>query len=596
MTAYIVITAEYTSKTIDLPAYLSAKLPKHMLPSAYVTLPLLPLTNNGKLDRKALPIPDTRSNSSGKPYAAPRTPTEQKLVQIWEQMLGITKVGINDNFFEIGGNSLHVVRLVAKAAKLGITITIKQIFECPTIARLVAVIDQNHVIAEQEEITGLVPAIYLQRRLLASATRHEVHTHAFLLKMHISLDSGRLARAVAALVQHHDGLRMVYASSGSRYPLAIIPPLPIEKIYTRVDTTLLTNEELDALIATQLDTIHLEPSELQTGPLFKVFHYDSGSMRSSQIIFMVHVLVADLESTQLIVNDLLDAYQQLDLADTVVFPPKVTSFRQWVERLHTYAQSDKAARELGFWVEQSERYIVPLPRDHHDKPNLAGTTVFVDRELTVEETTQILQEFSNKMSIRADAILLAAVMLVLEAWTGQRTMRFNLTTHGRVPLFDDMDISRTIGFFVATFPIVLDIGESRQIVTVARSIQSQLKQIPNQGIGWSVLHTLRHAQDADPLRSMPMPEIEFTYASEYESDPEHAQCDIIGPWTVHTYDTEYLRMGVIQIFVPVSMNRLHVQWNFSSNLYENETIEQLVEAMMDILRNFAASIDSGNYQ
>lgn len=590
LVAYVVLRSQHTDTIADLRNYLSAKLPIYMVPAFFVILPVLPLTSNGKLDYRALPAPNISHSGSDRPYVAPRTPIEIKLAQIWEQVLNTSTVSIHDNFFEIGGNSLYVVRMVIKAAKAGITLTMKQIFQHQTIANLAEILDRMPSIAEQQGFTGPVPALYLQQRFLATAKKLEVHTHAFNLRMHKPLVPEQLSRAVAALVEYHDGLRMVCTPPGSPDPFTILPALPIHKLYTRIDTSHLTDEELDEMILTQLDTVHLTPPELQTGPLFKVFHYDSGPKRSSQLIFMVHVLIADLESTQLIVNDLFDAYTQLMQSDTVVFPPKVTSVRQWIERLRTYAQSDEAARELRFWAEQAEHSVLPLPRDHYDKPNSAGTTVYVDRDLTVEETTLIVREFSSKMQVRADAIILAAVMLVIESWTRQRLVCFDLTTHGRVPLFDDADISRTVGAFGTTFPVVLDIGEARQIDAVARYIQSQLKQIPNQGIGWSVLHTFRHMSDADSLRAMAIPEIEFTYSSGYESNTEQAPCDIIGPWTVHVYDTEFPRPSTIQIFVPVAMEKLHVQWNFSSNVYDTATIERLVDAMMAILRNFAASL------
>ncbi|MEK7787151.1 MAG: AMP-binding protein, partial [Chloroflexota bacterium] len=222
LVAYVVPAAEVSAA--ELRAFLQGKLPDHMIPTAFVMLEALPLTANGKVDRKALPAPDW--TPAERNYIAPRTPKEETLAAIWSQLLSLKQVGTGDNFFELGGDSILSIQVIARANQAGLCLTPRQLFEHPTIAGLAAVAGTTQIIhAEQGLVTGEVPLTPIQRWFFEQEFAGPYHwNQSVLLEVRQPLDRVKLEAAVRQLLAHHDSLRSRFEHVEAGWQQNIVAP------------------------------------------------------------------------------------------------------------------------------------------------------------------------------------------------------------------------------------------------------------------------------------------------------------------------------------------------------------------------------------
>jgi len=220
LVAYIV-PGEFTPSPSELREFLEAQLPDYMIPSFFVMIDKIPLTSNGKLDKKALPAPDLSVRLLSESYVAPRTPIESDLATVWSEVLRIPQVGIHDNFFRIGGDSIVSIQLMAKARKNNLFFTIRDVFQYPTIAELARVTTgaaENVIKLDQGFLTGPLPLLPIQHWFFEQNFPHKNHFNQdILLKLHPSLNCSLLKEALLKLLSHHDLLRASYKKEGASY-------------------------------------------------------------------------------------------------------------------------------------------------------------------------------------------------------------------------------------------------------------------------------------------------------------------------------------------------------------------------------------------
>src|SRR5581483_2673610 len=277
LVAYIVPASAQTPSLSALRTFLSVRLPAHMLPAAFVPLEGLPLTANGKLDRRALPDPDSGRPELGKEYMAPQNEIERTLAQIWSQILRIQQVGVHDNFFELGGDSILSIQIVAKAHAAGLSLTPRHLFQHQTIAQLAAVVGSIVLTqAEPEVVEGAMPLMPIHHWFFARQLAQPQHwNQAVLLQARQPLDPALLAQALQAVLKQHDGLRLRAHQQSAGWQLSFATadaPLP----FVRVDLSGLPAAQQQASL--QAAATALQASlNLMEGPLLRVALFDLGA-------------------------------------------------------------------------------------------------------------------------------------------------------------------------------------------------------------------------------------------------------------------------------------------------------------------------------
>ena len=583
-----------------LQRFLRQQLPEYMVPSAFVVLDALPLMPNGKVDRLALPAPNQARPELEASYVAPDNSIEKLLAEIWAQALGLERVGIHDNFFALGGDSILSVQVIARAKQAGLQLTLNQLFQNQTIAGLAAVAGTIPTIqADQGVVSGQVLLTPIQQWFFEQKFLESHHSNqAILLEVQHALDPDLLTRVVRHLLGHHDALRLrfTYGESGWQQFHAVPEETPP---FSQLDLSALSepaqSEQIEARAAAIQTSLNLSE-----GPLLRVVLFDLGASKPSRLLLVIHHLVVDGVSWRILIEDFWAAYEQLSRGEGVQLPPKTTSFQRWAQRLTEYARSEVLQPELDYWLAAPGTRLFHLPTDYTGGSNTVASSRTVSVSLSAEETRALLQEVPTAYRTLINEVLLTALAQAYAKWTGAQSLLIDLEGHGREALFDDVDVSRTVGWFTTIFPVRLELEEMILPGEALKSVKEQLRRIPNRGIGYGVLRYLSlDTQVAEKLQTLPQAEINFNYLGQFgyaaaDHSPVKAARESCGAMNSPRAHRCYL----LELNASISQGQFQLDWMYSENVHRRSTIEGLAQDFIEALQLLIAhcqSPEAGGY-
>jgi non-ribosomal peptide synthase protein (TIGR01720 family) len=558
-----------------------------MVPSTFVMLDALPLTSNGKLNRRALARPDSLGRSSQASFTEARTHVEQLLARIWAEVLDLDRVDIHENFFELGGDSILSMQVITRANRAGLQFRPKQLFQYQTIAELAKLAGpMSATEAEQGPVTGPVPLTPIQHWFFEQdlANPHHWNT-AMLLQVRQALDPNLLKQAAQRLLVHHDALRLRFVPGMSGWYQTDAHPEDQEVSFSCVDLSTLSDSEQAAAI--EATAARLQASlNLSTGPLLRFALFELGSEKSGRLLIIIHHLAVDGVSWRILLEDLQTACKQLSCGKVILLPPKTTSFKGWAERLTQYGRSSPLRAEQEYWLAQTSAEIVPIPRDYPMSANTEASARTVTASLSIRETRALLQEIPKVYDARINDLLLTALTQVLAQWIGVRTVLINLEGHGREDIFEGLDLARTVGWFTTIFPVLLTGAADPD--EALKAIKKKLRSIPNRGIGYGLLRYIgANAPIAAKLKAQFQPEVSFNYLGQFDQAlSEKSLFAWANETTGPAHNPTGSRRHLLSINGKVIEDRLQLIWIYSSNLHRRSTVEDLAHQYLDTLRSF----------
>ncbi|MFC9516515.1 non-ribosomal peptide synthase/polyketide synthase [Nocardiaceae bacterium NPDC056970] len=521
-----------------LTAGVARIVPAHMVPAAVVHLEHVPVTAAGKLDRRALPIPEFHSAEAE--YAAPSTPVEESLAAIVADVLGVERVGVHDSLFALGGDSIIAMQIVSRARALGWGLTAREVFEHKTvaeIARVVTTLDGPASVLE-ELPGGGVGAVDL------SPVMHEMTARGDFADFHQSvlvtapagLDEERLARTVGAVVDRHDMLRSHLSDTEQgRRVLTVRAPGSVDpgSVVSRVAVASAPGTPgFDDVAVAECDSAakRLDPD---SGVMVAVVWLDAGE-HGGRLLIVAHHLVVDGVSWRILLPDLASAWLQVCAGQPVDLPPVGTSFRRWSHALHEAGRAGGHRDELDRWREclsGPDPLIGARPLDPGADIVAESARVRIDVGAAVTDT--VLGRLPDVYGCGVNDGLLAALTMAMVHWRHEhgileRSVLLTLEGHGReeeaVP---GADLARTVGWFTSVFPVRLtlpdvDLGDAfaggPDAGAVIKAIKEQSIAVPSRGIGFGVL---RHLDPAtrDELAALARPQISFNYLGRLAAGP-----------------------------------------------------------------------------
>jgi amino acid adenylation domain-containing protein/non-ribosomal peptide synthase protein (TIGR01720 family) len=594
LVAYLVLRQGFTLAAGDLRDSLGKKLPGHMIPSFFVPLEALPLMPNGKVNRRALPPPEQVLPDLAK-GPAPRTPAEKSLAQIWAQVLGVEHVGIQDDFFDdLGGDSILGMQVIAKANQVGFQLTPTQLLKSRTVAGLAALISTSRVIqAEQGPVVGSVPLTPIQHWFFEQHLPEPQHwNQSFLFETEQRLSPTLLRMAVRQLLVHHDALRLRFERQATGWQQSnadVDQDVP----FIALDFSHLPESDQDLAVETEASRLHASLN-LEKGPLMRIALFDLGSQRPGYLFVVIHHLAVDIVSWQILVQDLRTAYQQLDQGKAVELARKTTSFQYWARRLEAYAQREALGQELSHWLAESRKQVSRLPVDHSegDTPgggNVEASVRTVSVSLTVQETQTLLQKVPAAYGARIDEVLLVALAQAFWQWNEGRPLLIDLEGHGREDVFEDVDLSRTVGWFTAVSPILLVRSEAFITEDVLRLVQEQLGSIPDRGIGYGLLRYLSEDKSmVEQLQALPQAEIGFNYMGRLDQYFAGSMLELAQVFFGPVHSPLGTRRYLIEVSGGIVEEQFRLDWTYSENLHRRATIEALARDFVTELRSLIA--------
>ncbi len=575
LVGFIVVGADYDKAAVL--QHLSNYLPGYMVPRILVTLPHIPRTPNGKADRKALQQMQVLTPSA-EGYEGAQTETEATLIQIWQDTLGVKKVGIHDNFFELGGDSIISIQIVSRLRRAGYHLVLKDLFEHPTISRLVASWASRAPVNSRdtsgEKLTrpsGLLP---IQRWFLEQSPAAPSHfNQAVLLGIDKGISADHLQQALARLAEHHDALRFVYHKDDDEWQQTYGGQGITLEI---ADLSATDDADIEKKLATHNDTVQ-RSLDITRGHLFKpVLIRMPASDNRNRLLLVIHHLVTDGVSWRILLEDLEYLLEDVQ----AVLPAKTASVRDWYDALVHYGQREDIRNEEAYWQQRLSQYS-GLPVDHiYNEPLVFGDMHRYAVTLNAERTRELLYDIPGKYHSQINDVLLTALCTTLCGFGNTSHILVGLESHGRELGAGDIDLSRTVGWFTNTCPVLLQ-QEGDTPGECLKNIKEQLRKVPGKGMGYMVLKYLLKLpalQGDDPV------DVVFNYLGQADNAAGAGgrlslAAEPVGQ-TVSDANPVSSRLTINSI---VEAGVLTVRWTYSSRHYNEATIQALAKAYVTTL-------------
>ncbi|WP_416233567.1 amino acid adenylation domain-containing protein [Cronbergia sp. UHCC 0137] len=570
----------------NLREFLQQRLPDYLIPHFFVALESLPLTVNGKVDRQKLPAPEITSFPDG---TKPRNDIEAKLVEVWSSVLKLSQVGIYDNFFALGGDSILAIQVISKVNQVGLQLTPKQLFQYQTIAELASVVSPNKLIPSQGMITGAVRLTPVQCWFFEQELVNQHYfNQAVFLGCSEKLESEILAEVVRGLLLHHDMLRCQFGFKsfltqrrrGAERERGEVVEMGGDVPLVCCDLSGLSGSEQDRVIQEVSGEIQASLN-IGNAPLLRVVHFDLGVV--SRLLIIIHHLVVDGVSWRILLADFQMAYQQVLAKQAITLPAKTISFLSWAEKLYNYAQSEYLKQELTYWLSRKYKEVTQFPKNYSDGSNRVADVKALTVMLSVEDTQALLTEVPAVYNTQINDVLLTAVTATISKWIDNDFVLLDLEGYGRNFPGEDIDISRTVGWFTTIYPCLLS-KESDDWGEMLKGIKEQLRAVPNQGFAYGILRYLDDSEVSQQLWDLPQAEISFNYLGQLDLGLEAGKFKWLPLSGTTNQDKQQTRRYSIEIIGFVRENKLQFDWIYSQKQYQQATILQLVNNFQEGLQ------------
>ncbi|MGW1973963.1 amino acid adenylation domain-containing protein, partial [Streptomyces sp. NPDC001889] len=547
LVAYAVPAAGAAVDAARLRALAAERLPEYMVPSVFLELERVPLSPNGKLDRRALPVPEPAPAPAPAAPAAPAAgpaPGEgpvEVLARLMARVLGRPSVGADDNFFELGGDSIVSIRLVSLVRKEGLTITARQIFQQPTPAGLASVAKgaAAAVVRPVDDGVGPLPLPPIARWLAGRGGPFQRFCQARLVRLPAGVRDEDLVPALQALFDHHDGLRQSLTVARPGVWAAEVRPrgaIGAGAVLRTVDAAGLSGAALRELVGRESARAAGELDPV-AGETVRAVRFDGGPGRAGRLLLVAHHLVVDEVSWQILLPDLRAAWEAVAAGRPPVLDPVGTSLRTWTTHLLAEAESGRRLAELDRWLEAEVpgRVLTARPLDP------ARDTVATARELTVrlsaERTAPLLEAVPQAFHGTVNDTLLTALALALGDWAARAGQvvpggfAVELEGHGREQeLLPGADLSRTVGWLTSLYPLRLR-GRHDPVAVLAgeqdaggalKEVKELLRAVPDGGVGAGLLR-YANAATAPLFDPAARPEVLWNYLGRHTADAVSAE-------------------------------------------------------------------------
>jgi amino acid adenylation domain-containing protein/non-ribosomal peptide synthase protein (TIGR01720 family) len=598
LVAYLVLAPDSPAPSrAALRAGLKHVLPDYMIPSAFVVLDALPLSAHGKLDRRALPAPVATAEPESE-YVAPRTPIETALAEVWAEVLGLDRVGVEDNFFALGGDSILTIQVVSRARAAGLYFSSKELFVNQTIGELAPVVkalDADR--ASTEPVVGPVPLTPIQHWFFDTHTTNPHHfNQSVLVDLAQDVADDALEQALEVLLVHHDALRMRFEHVEGHWRAYNAPVEGVPRtLLSRHDLSELPEQDQRETMVRIADAVHTS-FDIGRSPLLKAALFARGPGRPPSLFLAAHHTVVDGVSWRILLDDLDTAYQQIARGETADLGPKTTSFRYWAQRLGELVAAGSLDDELDYWAGTSDAGELPLD----PATGAAGAaTQSVSLQLSVEDTDALLRCAPTAYRTRINDVLLSALTWALCRWAGRHQVAIDLEGHGREEIVEGVDLSRTVGWFTTMFPVVLTVPEGLEPRdcteppwrNLIRSVRRQLRAVPNNGFGFGALRYLGSPAARQRLADAgPGPQIAFNYLGQFDGtarDPGRGLYRAVHASIGCNHEPADRGTHLLEVLGGVQDGRLGFSWLYQPDRHDQASVQAVANDFAQALRGIA---------
>ena len=569
------LVAYYVADTIldknHIQSALSNVLPDYMLPAYYIQLESLPLTTNGKVDKKLLPAV-AESDLIKTEYVAPVSAEEKILASAWSRVLKYENIGLKDNFYNLGGDSIKSILVISRLRQQGYSLKVEQILKTPILEDLAKMLSINQVVVDQSLVKGDVLLTPIQRYFLNNELfpNKDYYNQAVVLKWNGEINTEVLEKAIASLVLHHDALRMVYKHEKglwSQYNADAAAQ------HYKIAFHDLQNQQ-NQLAAMQTIGEELQSSmDISSGIVFHIGHFRLSD--GDRLALIINHLVIDGVSWRILLEDLSSLYASHQTATLMPLPLKTDSFQRWASAQTQFAHTQTMQEERVYWENYSANTIEDFPVDFESSESSWNLNKEYGFKLEKDLTETLKTKVHDVYNTGINDILLTALGLAIRDVFGISKSFIEMEGHGREDIIDGIDIGRTVGWFTTLYPFVLDLSASDDYALI--TTKELLRKIPNKGIGYGILNYLDK-----PFENELVPRIQFNYLGDFGDNTQEENANKLFNFSSESIGLPLaLENTKSKILLDISgmivSGELSISIRYSSDCYIEETIKKLNE-------------------
>ncbi|GKX65195.1 amino acid adenylation domain-containing protein [Inconstantimicrobium mannanitabidum] len=569
LNAYLVIIKEITY--LQLKEWLLKFLPKYMIPTNFVFIEKLPLTINGKINYALLPEPEIIERE----FVKYETLAEKELVRVMEEILGVENISMNDNYYQLGGDSIKAIQISSKLKNVGLNIKVKDILAYDSIEEIAGTIEESQVIRSisQDKSEGTVEKIPIIEWFFNQKFSNEnFYNQHVLLEYKGKLDRNKVIIAVNKLIEHHDALRINYDRRSDKlyYSNKKFNEIHVFKYY---DLSQYCYDEqcknMQKLIEEANSSINIENSSL-----FNVVMVDL-EKDSQALLFTAHHLIVDGVSWRVILDDFITILKQLDEDREIRLPLKTHSYKEWSEALQTYIRND-FSEEVEYWksiLDKEFGYIV----DFNNEKDNVETSNILSHEIDEETLDNLIEKTNEIYNIDLNEVLIIGLVITLNKLTNKDEIVVENERHGREDINAYIDVSRTVGWFTSIYPAYFSI-QHEDVDNNIKSLKEQLRNIPNKGFNYSILKFLKKE-----LKEQASKYVRFNYLGDFDNIIDKEKFGISDVKFGLSSDNRNSLTALIDIVAIIVNKKLKITVEYSKNRFKDETIEKFIESYVETL-------------
>ena len=509
-------------------------------------------------------------------FELPGAGTERIIAEVWQEILGIHEVGRDDNFFELGGDSVQAIRIMAKLNSSGLSLTAQQLFQYQTIAELAKVARG----AESAHSNWSDRPAPLTPAQLSAIDMNPVEPDGIvsiiLTETSAEIDSALWEKSLEYLSTYHRALSLRFEKHGSSWVMRE-PDSPGSITFERMDLSRLSESEQEAEVEAKISELKAGMS-LSAGRLVRTAWFNLGEARRTRIIIIINCLVCDSVSLKIFLEDLQAVYRKLSQGEDPHLKPQTLSFKQWAERL---SESERRSGPRSEPVSEAPEFFPGMARLSKDevrdlKPESEPRTLSIS--LSVAETESLNGEAAAVYNMRPDEILLTALVRTYSHESGSRSVLIDRLLHGRRDIFDDAEVSRTVGCFNHAITKRYQIDDLDDLGGSLVTIKEQCRSNVNEGLNdiRRLSSNNEGAAESNPQMFL-QPRIAFNYLGQF--DQIISDSDLLGS-VLKLEMGGYGRPGPVRQFIEVKSRinerRLQVEWVYGETQIETTSVERLV--------------------
>ncbi|QIP05504.1 non-ribosomal peptide synthetase [Bradyrhizobium symbiodeficiens] len=587
LVAYVVGKDPGALNPDDLRETLARVLPAHMIPAYFVALAAIPLNANGKLDKSRLPEPRSSAPQEESPaFIEPQSENERKIAAVWAAVLRLDRVGVDDNFFALGGDSILSIQVVANCRRAGINnLATRDLFEYPTVAALARCVDSRVPIAatsvpralDQFTLTPIQRWFFEQ-----NFSEQHYWNQAFLFEIPSDLDHSYLKRALEVVCRRHDAFRTRFRRDGERWEPALADNDEAIAIVHH-DLSSLPKEKLSVAIEQSCSAAQAL-LDIERGPLLCAALIRTGGPSLDRLLLAAHHLAIDGVSWRIFLEDLESAYESLRDGKSVEFPQETTGYQTWATSLCEYVGQDSVHAAARAWQDMIAKPFALLPVSCAEIREADAGSLLV--ELTEAETAALLQEVPAVYRTQINDVLFSALAIALQRSTGGSSFLIETEGHGREDIGDGLDLSRTIGWFTSLFPLRLDLPPGESIDTVLKSVKEQVRTVPDRGLTYGLLRYC----SADPttrssLAYRESPQLLFNYLGQFDQVTRNSRLFAFATESTGRWHAEGgHRTHALEVLAQIRSGKLRAEWIFGQKQMGRANVQTLASDFIAALR------------